>query len=323
MNLAIVGTAQISHQFTKAAIKAGFSPIAVLSRDSSRGREFLDNYDNNSDIKGMVYTDMNELVKNPDIDVVYIASPNIFHFSQTMICIEAHKHVLIEKPCFSNSVQLQQVLELAEKKGVFVLETLRLFYNPAINAVRESLSKIEPIRHVAFNYMRYSSKYDEYRAGQPNSSFSKEFGGGALPDLGVYVVYACIDLFGFPDTVSSHSVSFPDTNDITTTLILGYKEFNATLTVSKVAAAYCPSEIVGEKGVILIENDFLRGNVYVNTKEGKEMVFDATGVDDMYVQQVALLSILKGELNSSAHIRAKKFMVESTKVLEVGLRKLL
>ena len=311
MKLGIIGTSWISHEFARGAALAGFTIGGVMSRDKARGEAFLAEYGG-----GTVCATIEEMAADHSIDVVYIASPNVLHYTQSIALIRAGKHVLVEKPCYMSLSQLDEVLSLAKEKSVYVLETMRSLYSPVTEKVREALPLIGPLRHVYFNWMVRSTRYDAFQAGELPSVFDKKMGGGALNDLGVYLIYACLDLFGSPSGIDWRSIPLDSGVDGVFDLMLGYEGFHAILSASKISTSQIDSEIQGEDGSILIKPLFLRGEVVWKDNAGNTtVIIDGNAVDDMYMQQKALLDILKGE-DEAGLARAHQFMRESTMILE-------
>jgi predicted dehydrogenase len=309
MKLGIIGTSEISHLFVEGALQAGFTLNAVCSRNAEKGAAFFAKYGG-----GAVFTELDEMAASPNIDVVYIATPPALHFEQTMTALKAGKHVLVEKPCYQTLAQARHIIEFAASKNLFVLETLRLFYSPLTAQLREALPLIGPVRYASFNYMRYSSKYDDYKNGIVHPSFSGPLGGGALSDLCVYCVYAALVLFGKPNKVIYSGVPLVSGADSISTIVLKYHGFNCVINGSKQSTARLPSEIQGEKASLIIENPFMRSSVFFqNESEKKELC--RQDFNDMVTQQKALHAILSERNTQKLHY-AHQFMLDSTEILE-------
>jgi len=314
MKLGIVGTSYISYEFAHAAALAGFEVGVVMSRDKERGEKLLSRFARSG--KSSVYSSIEEMASDVKLDVVYIASPNALHYPQSIAAITGGKHVIVEKPCYMTLGELDNILALAKQKSVCVLEALRSFYSPAIDCVREAMAHIRPIRHVYFNRMRYSSRYDEYKAGITNSSFSKELGGGALSDLGVYLVYAAMDLFGMPMSLSYRSQYLESGVDSVTGIVMGYEGFNCMLAASKVSNSFIDSEIQGENGSILIKTPFLHSEIVLRNNNGvSKEVINCKSINDMQVQAKALFRIIT-DRDIGSLTRAHQFMRNSTAILD-------
>lgn len=309
MKLGISGTSSIARLFTDAAIKAGFVPVAVSSRKKETGMNFIERYGG-----GAVYDNVTDMASS--VDVVYIATPPSVHYEQALAAVGAGASVIVEKPCFCTPEQLKTVLAEAKKRGVVVLEAMRLFYSPLTRILRDALPAVGPVRHVCFNYMSYSSKYDDFKNGVIASSFSAELGGGALSDLGVYAVYAALLLFGNPQDSGGtryREIRLPGGADGTATLILGYNEFNCVINVSKRSSSHVPSEIQGEKGSLLIGNPFMRSDVFFQSGDERVLICNRD-FDDMLEQQKALYGILSSRDEENIR-RANEFMTDSTAIL--------
>jgi predicted dehydrogenase len=170
---------------------------------------------------------------------------------------------------------------------------------------------------VHFTWLGYSTKYEDYKQGNIASTFSKDLGGGALRDLGIYLIYTALELFGKPNQVTHHKKLLSTGADATCTTLLQYTDFNATLVSSKTATTYTPSEIIGEKGSITIEPTFMRSKIYLNQGDTKTLIFDGDIVNDMHIQQVQLLDILTTK-NTERINHAHTFMKDSLQILNAN-----
>jgi predicted dehydrogenase len=318
MRLGVIGTSDISRQFIAGALEAGFILTAVCSRSAEKGEAFVQccrDGTNGSSIGDVrVFTDIADMAGSPDVDAVYIATPPALHFAHTLTVIIAGKHVLVEKPCFSSVAQVNFAIDSAQQKGVYLLETMRLFYSPLTAKLVSALPMIGPIRYVSFNYMRYSSKYDDYKRGIIHPSFSGDMGGGAISDLCVYAVYLALVLFGKPNHVQYAGVPLTSGADGTSTLVLSYAGFNCIINGCKLATTQVPSEIMGENGSLLIDNPFMRAGVRFQSATGSVDLF-RQDFNDMVTQQKALYDIItKGD--KARLERAHQFMRDSTAILD-------
>ncbi|MDR2509051.1 MAG: Gfo/Idh/MocA family oxidoreductase [Spirochaetaceae bacterium] len=307
MKLGVIGTSEISYMFTTAALKAGFRLAAVYSRDGAKGALFCEHYKS-----GEAAGSLEELIRLSD--AVYIAAPPALHYRYALAAAGAGRHVLVEKPCFRTLAELDGVLEAASKTGAFVLETMRLFYSPLSAALKNALGRVGTLRYAYFNYMRYSSKYDDYKAGVLAPSFSLELGGGALSDLGVYALYTALLLFGKPEETLARAIKLESGADGNAALILGYPDFNCVISASKQSTSHIPSEIQGEEGSLVIENPFMRSTVTLCKGQTRELVA-RQDYDDMLIQLQELYKILR-EKDSARAEHARRFMRDSTELLE-------
>ncbi|MEG2351021.1 MAG: Gfo/Idh/MocA family oxidoreductase, partial [Hungatella sp.] len=197
IRFAVIGTNSISDTFMDAAREvAGFSLGAVYSRTLEHGQAFADRYG-----ARCVYTSLEELAAASDIDAVYIASPNSCHCKQTIQMLEGKKHVLCEKPIASDLEELRQMLEAAKRNHVVLLEAMRSVFDPGFAKLQELLPRLGTLRHVAFQYCQYSSRYDKFKEGMVMNAFNPLLSNAALMDIGVYCVHPMVKLFGMPQKI--------------------------------------------------------------------------------------------------------------------------
>jgi scyllo-inositol 2-dehydrogenase (NADP+) len=249
MNLATIGTSWITSSFIGATKKSKkLSLHSIFSRSIDKSKEFA--YNHNA---LHYYTNLEEMLKNPEIDVVYIGSPNSLHYEQAIKCIGAKKHVICEKPIFSNTKELLSAFQFAEENGVYLFEAIRNIHSPNFAQLRDELKGIGKIRSAALNYLQYSSRYDAFLNNEEPNVFSPTFSGGALVDLGVYPLFIAAALFGKPNDIHYFPVKLRNGIDGNGTLILQYSDFNCTIMCSKISQSYVPSEIHGENGTIVLD----------------------------------------------------------------------
>ena len=153
LRFAIIGTGKISHTFMKAALKVpGFKLEAVYSRSQDSGRAFGSVYGVDK-----VYTTLKALGDDPEVDAVYIASPNSSHCAQTVFMLEHGKHVLCEKPIASSAQELERMMKAADGNGKILLEAMRPVFDPGFAKIKELLGQLGQIRRAVFQYCQYSS----------------------------------------------------------------------------------------------------------------------------------------------------------------------
>lgn len=249
MNLATIGTSWITSSFINAAIKSGKLTLhSTYSRSSEKSKEFSQMHQADN-----FYSDLDEMLSNEEIDVIYIASPNSVHFEHTIKCLKAKKHVICEKPIFSNTKELQAAYQCAKENNVFLFEAIRNIHTPNFHLLAKELTKVGKLRSASLSYLQYSSRYDAFLNGDEPNVFSPAFSGGALVDLGIYPLYMAVTLFGKPNKVHYFPVKLRNGIDGNGTLILQYADFTCTILCSKISHSYLPSEIQGEMGTIVLD----------------------------------------------------------------------
>lgn len=250
IHLGIIGTNWISHQFVKAALETKrYDLAAVYSRKLETAQQFGKEY---GDVE--YATDLKTFFSIAHMDTIYIASPNSLHFEQAKQAILAKKNVIVEKPAFSTPEEMAEIIELANQQGVFFFEAARNVHEKSFKKIAELLPLKNRIIGANFTYMKYSSRYDQVLNGQEPNIFSPHFSGGAIMDLGVYLVYAAVGWFGLPNECHYFARKLPTEVDGIGTAILRYDLFDVTLQTGKNADAFLDSEIYFDGGTLILDS---------------------------------------------------------------------
>lgn len=249
IRLATVGTSSITRSLAQAvALVEGITVTASFSRDAARGRAFADAIG-----AATVHTDLDDLLASPDVDAVYIASPNQAHEAQALAAVRAGKHVLVEKPAVTNAAAWVALCREAEAHGVVVLEAMRTAYDPGLDLIRGQIATLGTIRRVQLGYQKRSARYDQVLAGERVNIFDPALAGGALMDLGVYCIHVLVSLFGEPQSVQAAAVTVASGADGAGSALAAYPGLIAEVQYSKITSSRLPSEIQGESGTLLID----------------------------------------------------------------------
>ena len=245
LRYAIMGTNWLSYLYRDAILAAGDTVSAVCSRDLGRAKAL-------GGENAKAYTDLEEMLKDDNIDVVYLCIPNVLHAEAALKCLRAGKHVLCEKPATVTAAQMEAIIQAAEESGKIFAEAVMNFYSPVMDRLREEL-KTDPVAAVRLDYSQRSSKLDQLRAGQSFSSFDRSLFGGVLADLGCYALHFAVNLFGEPEELiaSSHFIGQVDGS---TSLILRYDSFNVMISLSKCAHSMIGSEIQCDRASYTLKN---------------------------------------------------------------------
>ena len=254
LRLGIIGTGRISDWVLKGAAQdPRIKVTAVCSRTVEAAEAFVQR---NSLAEGArIYTSVEEMATDPDVDAVYVGTPNHTHCNYTKACLKAGKHVLCEKPLAVNASEGREMVAAARESGCLLMEAMVSTLNPNFRIAAGKIAEIAPVRNYISSYCQYSSKYDALKNGVVASCF-KPGTAGAVRDIGVYVIYPLVALFGRPETVRANLRTFTTeegVSDIHGTAYLGYKEMDATITWSKICDSFVPTEISGEKGNIVLD----------------------------------------------------------------------
>lgn len=248
MRFGTIGTSYIVRIFLDGAIKNGGTLEAVYSRRQETGEAFAKDYQVTK-----VYTDLTEMCRDPEIDVIYIASPNSLHYEQAMLALAHHKHVIVEKPMCSTVAECEAMIALAQKNQVFLFEAITNQHLPNYHYIQKILPEIGRIRMVQCNFSQYSSRYDALLAGQTPNVFNPVYSGGALYDINIYNIHFVIGLFGAPQKAYYYANKHPNGIDLSGVAVLIYPDFICECVGAKDSASLNMAEIQGEKGYILVE----------------------------------------------------------------------
>ena len=249
LRIGIVGTSFVSDWICEAAAKTESCVIAAIySRDEERGRAYAQKQN-----IGSCFCAEEAFFSCPGLDAVYLASPNVAHYRQTLLALEHGKHVLCEKPLALNAAQAERMFETARSKGRILLEAIRPIYDPFLEVVRENLPRIGRIRRATFEFCQYSSRYDRFLAGERPNAFDASLGNAALMDLAVYCLHASVALFGVPASLRAGASFLENGTEAAGTMLLDYRDQQTTIAYSKVTDSIHPSMIQGEKGSIVFD----------------------------------------------------------------------
>lgn len=250
MQVGVIGTGSIASWFIQAArLVEDVEFVAVYSRAQATGDKFA--HDNRID---KVYTDLEKMLKDNDVEAVYIASPNSLHFDHAKLALEHNKHVLIEKPFTGNFDRAKELVALAQSKSLFLFETICNIHMPHMDYIKNRIQELGQLRMIQCNYSQYSSRYDALLSGKTPNVFNPKMSGGALMDLNIYNLHFTMYLFGKPESIHYFANQHENGIDTSGILILDYGEFKATLTGAKDSASYNVGQIQGETGHITIPN---------------------------------------------------------------------
>lgn len=172
--------------------------LAVGSRSLDKAQQFAD---------GLriprAYGSYDDLVADPDVDVVYIATPHVFHKEQSLLCLNAGKGILVEKPFTMSAAEAREVVACARERNLFCMEAMWMRFAPAMREVVKLVEQnvIGDLRVITASLGFYNAFDAEHRL------FNPKLGGGAMLDLGVYPLSLIVQLLGRPSTIFGQSIT--------------------------------------------------------------------------------------------------------------------
>ena len=246
MKVGIIGAGHIGGKIARTIAETdGVDILAVGSRSFGKAESFAREFN-----VPRAYGSYSELLDDPDIDLVYVATPHSHHFEVTMEAIGKGKACLVEKAFMANAAQTRAVLDLSRKKGVFVGEAVWTRYQPALGIIRKLIDDGRIGR------MRMISATLAYSIEHKPRIIRPELCGGALLDLGVYAInfvrMFCPNPIEKIDSQCILSESGVDlTESVSMTLSGGIM---ANIQSSACCAGYNTGVIAGAEGYIVVDN---------------------------------------------------------------------
>jgi len=197
----ILATGWIAELFTQDLTTSGLHVVAVGSRSLEKARTFADRF-----AIPTAHGSYEELVADPDVDIVYIATPHPQHVDAAMLALDAGKHVLVEKPFALNADQARRIVQRAREKNLVVLEAMWTRFLPHMRRIHEIIGAgtIGELRSVSAEHRQFLPTDPKHRLN------ALELGGGALLDLGIYPISFAFDILGAPSSIAA-SARFKDT----------------------------------------------------------------------------------------------------------------
>lgn len=210
----------------------------IAARDRKRAEEFAKSYG-----VERVYDTYDEMLKDPEIDVIYNPLPNMLHYEWTMKALAAGKHVLCEKPMADSPDEVRQMFELAEEKGLVLLEAVHYRFHPAAQRAKAIIESGE-LGAVTSMEVTFQLPGGFIREGDIRYSF--KLGGGAMMDPGCYPISIMRFLIGAEPTAvlaASHEPPFFPVDakiDQRVTAALSFpNDITASLNVNLSRGFYC------------------------------------------------------------------------------------
>ena len=251
----ILSTGRITHQFVQ---DFAFVPNGEVVAVASRSQESADAFAARYSIP-RAYAGYHRLLEDPDVDAVYIATPHALHFRNTADAIQAHKHVLCEKPFTVSAREARNLFRMAEQSSVFVMEAMWTWFLPAVRKALEWVDqgRIGPVRQVKADFGYPFLPFDPDRR-----EYNADLAGGCLLEIGVYpVALALLFLQRDPDAIQVIARKAPNGVEDDLQMLFNYGDndsgCSATLAASFRSKLQNWAYIIGEESYIAIP-DFWR-----------------------------------------------------------------
>jgi predicted dehydrogenase len=264
----ILGAGGIASQFAQ-TVSAGTRAqvVAIGSRNRDKAERFATAH-------GIPTTHVGyrDLVEDPQVDAIYVATPHSHHAEHALLAIGAGKHVLVEKTFTRNVSEAEQVFAAAKEAGVFVMEAMWTRFLPHVAALHQVIDAGE-----IGDIVSIRADHGQAFPFDPKSRlFAPTLAGGALLDLGVYTVAWALDFLGAPDEVTAVGQLTETGVDGQVTMVLKYGDrAQADLSTTLWARTPTTSAISGTEGFIAVDGDFYEPTSFsVHRRDGRTWRFE-------------------------------------------------
>jgi len=317
IRLGTIGSGPIVHSILdNVAVTDGIRLAAVYSRTEEKGKQLAAEYG-----ADRVYTDLDEFLEDEEVNVVYVASPNLLHYEQTKKALLAGKNVVCEKPFCTKAEQARELAALAKEKHLLLVDAVPTAFLPNFEVVKRELPKVGKVKLVLGNFSQYSSRYDQVLEGGKPNVFNPEYGGGCLMDINFYNVYLNIALFGKPQEAIYFPNIYEGLADTSGILIMKYDGFVSESAGAKDTWGVNSFQIEGEKGYIYVKSGSNRmAGVQVVTKDSEENFNEQEKPNPWYYEVGKLTSLLLNEDYETIY-QGLDVMVDVMEVLELARKK--
>jgi predicted dehydrogenase len=245
----VLGTGGIANAFVS---DLRLTDSGVVSAVGSRRQVSADRFADAFGI-GTRHSSYEALVADPNVDVVYVATPHPMHREDAILALRAGKPVLVEKPFAMNAAEAREIVGVARENALFAMEAMWTRFLPHVGVVRDWLA-----HGVVGNVVTLTADHGQWFAEDAEFRlFAPELGGGALLDLGVYPVSFASMILGTPTRIMSISDPAFTGVDAQTSMVFGYDGgAQALLTCTLRAKSSTRASIVGTDARIEIDGDF-------------------------------------------------------------------
>ncbi|MEU3251784.1 Gfo/Idh/MocA family oxidoreductase [Streptomyces sp. NPDC006997] len=246
--------------------------VAVGSRSRASAEAFAERFG-----IGRAHGSWAELAADAEVDVVYVATPHAAHRAAAGMCLEAGRAVLCEKPFTLNVREAAELVALARRRGVFLMEAMWMYCNPHLRRLKALVDDgaIGEVRTVQADFGLAGPFPPAHRLRDPAQ------GGGALLDLGVYPVSFAQLLLGEPSDVAARAVLSDEGVDLQTGALLSWDGGAlASVHCSIVGGTAGTASVTGSHGRIDIPDGFFHPETFVLHRDGRDPeVFTADPAD--------------------------------------------
>lgn len=293
-NWGIIGLGWIAAKFAEGLKSTSKGRLlAVASRDKKKADAFASLYD-----VPIAYGSYEEIVKNKEIDIIYIATPHTLHCENTLMCLENKIPVLCEKPFAINSSEVYRMIKKAKENNVFLMEAMWTAFLPSLKKVKQVIEtgRLGKIQFIRADFGINPGFNPEGRL------FNLNLGGGSLLDVGIYPAFLSLEILGMPLEIKAMGTIGKTGVDENCGFIFKYSGGQiCTLFSSIVTRSGIDAVISGEKAKIVMHSLFFMPTtltLITNDGEITDITPSYTGNGYNYEAEEAMLCLDNKETES-------------------------
>jgi predicted dehydrogenase len=259
----ILGCGRIARKFASdLTLVEGAKLSAVAARRMEDARAFAKEFPAQH-----VHGSYEDLVSNPEVDVIYIATPHALHHEHTLLCLNHQKAALCEKAFALNLRQAKEMVAVSRKRKVFLMEALWSKFLPQYQKLKELIAagELGEIKNILVNFGFIPQE------PAPARLYDPALGGGSLLDIGIYNVFLVLSILGRPDTIEASMTASPEGVDIQCASLFKYKSgAMAQLFSSLLSNLGTDADISGTKSRVRLTARFYAPSATIELYTGRE-----------------------------------------------------
>lgn len=310
----IIGLGTIANTFATALKLVEEANLrAVASRDIETAIAFRNKHQ--ADIS---YNNYTKLANDPDVQIVYIATPHVFHYKHAKMCLERGKAVLCEKPMGMNAQQVSSLCAIAKENNTLLMEGMWTAFLPNFKRLEHIVTskKYGNITQLHADFCFKAPTHPKHRL------MNKSLGGGTILDIGIYPIFACLRLLGKPDEISVTADVNDSGIDLSCEMIFHYKKSKASLLSSFKENTNTTLKIhFDEAEVILGPNFFSPAPLYIKTSLGETLAFEKHNEGTGYELEASHFQELFINKQTESNIMSHNDSIELASYLDKVLKK--
>ncbi|URM52939.1 Gfo/Idh/MocA family protein [Mycoplasma sp. SG1] len=273
MRVLTIGTGWIVDKFIdawKTLLPQG--GLVVYSRDMDKAHNFAKKH--NAEGYG---NDFAQLIKDHKIHLVYIASPNGAHFEQAKFFANHKINLFIEKPLVCKKDQYQELKSIVKQNNIILFEAYRTKYNPGFQIIEDYLkNKLGKVFQFNISFNTKSRDWPIKDLNKLPNVFNKNLDGGTIYSIGIYCFEFLYQLFGEPEKIEKFTYNLKGVDIYGSYIIQFSNDLIGSVNMSKTQDNVLQNEIIGEKGILLIDSISEVRKVWFidHKKRSKTLIFD-------------------------------------------------